>query len=144
MGVSGFHFAMGWGRQISAMAVCRGEQLMTRLKAVLHRLDAAHVYRLALEKGASGARYHAVAKEGVPLREIAEAIGRGLKMPVVSKSPEEAAKHFGWLGHFVGSDLLVKRADAAMAGMAPDANIAGNDRGSRRSPLFRGLSRLRA
>jgi nucleoside-diphosphate-sugar epimerase len=70
----------------------------------VHRLDAAHLYRLALEKGTAGRRYHAVAEEGVPLREIAEAIGRGLKMPVVSKSPEEAAGHFGWLGHFVGAD----------------------------------------
>jgi nucleoside-diphosphate-sugar epimerase len=70
----------------------------------VHRLDAAHLYRLALEKGTAGARYHAVAEEGLPLREIAEAIGRGLKMPVVSKSPEEASEHFGFLGFFVGLD----------------------------------------
>ena len=70
----------------------------------VHVLDTAPLYRLALEKGSSGARYHAVAEEGVPLREIAEAIGRGLKVPVVSKSPEEAAGHFGWLGFFVGGD----------------------------------------
>jgi nucleoside-diphosphate-sugar epimerase len=70
----------------------------------VHLLDAAHLYRLALEKGSAGARYHAVAEEGVPLREIAEAIGRGLKVPVVAKSPEEAAEHFGWLGLFVGLD----------------------------------------
>jgi len=69
-----------------------------------HRLDAAHLYRLALEKGTSGARYHAVAEEGVPLRDIAEAIGRGLKTPVVAISPEEAAGHFGWLGFFAGFD----------------------------------------
>ena len=67
-------------------------------------LDAAPLYLLALEKGSAGARYHAVAEEGVPLRGIAEAIGRGLKLPVVSKSPEEAAGHFGWLGHFAGTD----------------------------------------
>ena len=71
----------------------------------VHRLDAAHLYRLALEKGSAGARYNAVAEEGVPLREIAEAIGRGMKLPVVSKSAEEAAEHFGWLGMFVGADI---------------------------------------
>jgi nucleoside-diphosphate-sugar epimerase len=71
----------------------------------VHRLDAAPVYRLALEKGIAGARYHAVAEEGVTAREIAEAIGRGLKIPVVSKSPEEAAGHFGWLAMFAGMDM---------------------------------------
>jgi nucleoside-diphosphate-sugar epimerase len=75
----------------------------------VHRLDAARVYRLALEKGAEkgavGARYHAVGEEGIPAREIAEALGRGLKMPVVSKSAEEAGAHFGWLGAFVGMDM---------------------------------------
>ena len=71
----------------------------------VHLLDAAHLYRLALEKGSAGARYHAVAEEGIPLREFAEAIGRGLKLPVISKSPEEAGEHFGWLAFFVGADV---------------------------------------
>jgi nucleoside-diphosphate-sugar epimerase len=71
----------------------------------VHRLDAARLYRLALEKGSAGARYHAVADEGVPLREIAEAIGRSLKVPVVSKSPEEAGEHFGWLGSLIRIDM---------------------------------------
>jgi nucleoside-diphosphate-sugar epimerase len=73
--------------------------------SAVHLLDAAPVYRLALEKGTARARYHAVAEEGVPVREIAEAIGRGLKIPVVAMSPEEAAGHFGWLGLFAGVDL---------------------------------------
>jgi nucleoside-diphosphate-sugar epimerase len=71
----------------------------------VHLLDAAPVYRLALEKGTAGARYHAVAEEGVPARAIAAAIGRGLKIPVVAMSPEQAAGHFGWLGFFAGMDM---------------------------------------
>jgi len=78
--------------------------------AAVHKLDAARVYRLALEKGVAGARYHAVAEEGVPLRDVAEAIGRGLKVPVVSLSPEEAGAHFGWLAMFMGYDLVVSSA----------------------------------
>ena len=68
----------------------------------VHRLDAARLYRLVLEKGTAGARYHGVADEGVPVREIAEVLGRQLNLPVVSKSREEAAEHFGWIGHFFG------------------------------------------
>ena len=69
-----------------------------------HLLDTVPLYRLVLEKGVKGARYNAVGEEGVPLREIAEAIGRGLKVPVVAKRPEEASDHFGWLGFFMGID----------------------------------------
>jgi nucleoside-diphosphate-sugar epimerase len=71
----------------------------------VHVLDAARLYRLAVEKRQAGARYHAVAEEGLPVREIAEVIGRGLKVPVAALSPEEAAKHFGWLAMFVGMDM---------------------------------------
>jgi nucleoside-diphosphate-sugar epimerase len=74
--------------------------------AAVHVLDAARPYRLAIERQEVGARYHAVAEERVRSRDIAEAIGRGLQVPVVSKSPEEAAAHFGWLGVFAGRDLM--------------------------------------
>jgi nucleoside-diphosphate-sugar epimerase len=69
-----------------------------------HVLDVAPLYRLALEKAPAGAKYHAVDEEGVPLREIAEAIGRRLKIPVVAKRPEEVAAHFGWMGFFTQMD----------------------------------------
>lgn len=70
-----------------------------------HRLDTARLYRLALEKADGNARYHAVSEEGVRVQDIAEAIGRGLHVPVVSIPPEEAAGHFGWLAAFVGWDV---------------------------------------
>lgn len=62
----------------------------------VHRLDAAHLYRLALEQGEAGARYHAVGDEAITLKSIAEAIGNHLNLPVVSITREEAATHFGW------------------------------------------------
>ena len=70
----------------------------------VHRLDAARLYRLALEKGSAGARYHGIADEGVPTRQIAEVIGQHLNVPIVSKSPEESAEHFGWIALFFGMD----------------------------------------
>ncbi|MBB6110936.1 Nucleoside-diphosphate-sugar epimerase [Mucilaginibacter lappiensis] len=78
--------------------------------AAVHRLDAARLYRLALEKGIAGARYHAAAEEGVPFRDMAGVIGRQLNVPVVSKTHEEAADHFGWFGHFAGMDNQVSSA----------------------------------
>ena len=70
----------------------------------VHRLDAARLFRLALEKAPAGSVLHAVGDEGVPIRNIAEVIGRHLEIPVASISPEDAGKHFTWLGGFIGLD----------------------------------------
>ncbi len=75
-----------------------------------HVTDVARLYRLALEKGTAGARYHAVAEEGVQAKDIATAIGRGLNVPITSISQEQAQEHFGFLGFFVGRDALISSA----------------------------------
>ena len=77
----------------------------------VHRLDAAHLYRLALEKGSAGARYHGVADEGIPIRDIAVIIGRRLNLPVVSKSQDETADHFGWIAQFFRIDCPASSAE---------------------------------
>jgi len=69
-----------------------------------HRLDVARLYRLALEKGTAGRSYHAIADEGVTARDIAEIIGRALKLPTKSITPEQAADHFGVMAMFAGLD----------------------------------------
>jgi nucleoside-diphosphate-sugar epimerase len=71
----------------------------------VHRADAARVAALALEKASAGSAVHAVAEEGIPTREIAEAIGRSLNVPAVSVAPEDAAEHFGWIGAFFALDI---------------------------------------
>jgi nucleoside-diphosphate-sugar epimerase len=76
----------------------------------VHRLDAARLFRLALEGAAPGARLHGVAEEGIPMRAIAEAIGAGLGVPVQSLTEEEAVSHFGWMARFVAIDNPVSSA----------------------------------
>jgi nucleoside-diphosphate-sugar epimerase len=73
--------------------------------AAVHRLDAAHLFRLAVQSAAAGARLHGVAEEGIPVREISEVIGRHLDLPVVSIPREEATAHFGFLGAFFALDV---------------------------------------
>ena len=74
--------------------------------AAVHVSDAARLFRLALEKFEAGSVYHAVAEEAIPMRDIAEAIGRSLDVPVTSIAPEEAEEHFGWFIKFAGNDLM--------------------------------------
>jgi nucleoside-diphosphate-sugar epimerase len=94
-----------------ATAVARQKRISAYVGDGSHRWPAAHIsdvarlYRLAFERAEPGAIYHAVDEEGVPMKTIAEALGRGLKVPVVSIPPEEAGAHFGFLGHFVGHDM---------------------------------------
>ncbi len=105
------HDKVKQGLITSALAIAREKGVSAYVGDGLNRWPAAHVldvarlYRLALEKREAGARYHAVAEEGIPVRGIAEVIGQGLKVPVVALSPEEAAGHFGWLAAFAGLDL---------------------------------------
>ncbi len=71
----------------------------------VHRLDAAHLFRLALEGASAGARLHGVGDEGVPVRHIAAVVGRHLGLPVVGVPAEDVDRHFGWLGAFLSMDL---------------------------------------
>ena len=86
----------------------------------VHRLDAARVFRLALEQGAEGGPFHAVAEEGIPFREIAEVIGRQFQLPVVSISQEEAAAHFGMMAAFIaGNGPALSKRTRERLGWAP-------------------------
>ncbi|MFD1720626.1 SDR family oxidoreductase [Amnibacterium endophyticum] len=88
--------------------------------SAVHRSDAARLVRLGVEGAPAGSRLHAVAEEGVPVREIAEAIGRTLDVPVRSIDPEDAAAHFGFLGGFLAMDLRASSAATrALLGWAP-------------------------
>lgn len=78
--------------------------------AAVHRLDAARLFRLAVEAAPAGARLHAIGDEGVPFHEIAATIGRGLGVPVENMAPERATDHFGWLGRFASIDMRASSA----------------------------------
>lgn len=91
----------------------------------VHRRDAAHLFRFALEKGTAGSRYHGVHEEGIPTRDIAEAIGRRLDLPAVSIPANQAATHFGFLGHVLAMDIHA-------TGIATQGNLGW-------SPKHRGL-----
>ena len=105
------HDTVKQGLVTYAVQVAREKRISAYIGEGLNRWPAAHVidvarlYRLALEKHEAGSRYNAVAEEGIEMRQIAEVIGRGLKVPVVSLSPEEAPVHFGWLAMFAGYDM---------------------------------------
>jgi nucleoside-diphosphate-sugar epimerase len=76
----------------------------TNLWPAVHRLDSAHLFRLALEQAPAASTLHAVAEEGVPIRDVAEVIARQLELPVASVSPEDAGEHFTWLAPFLAAD----------------------------------------
>jgi nucleoside-diphosphate-sugar epimerase len=98
-----------------------------------HVSDVAHLYRLALEKGTAAARYHAVAEEGVALKDIAIAIGRGLNIPVTSIPLEQAQEHFGFLGIFASRDPLTSSAQTrARLGWNPTGPSLLTDLGNMR------------
>jgi nucleoside-diphosphate-sugar epimerase len=77
----------------------------------VHRLDSAHLFRLAVENAPAGSTLHAIADEGVPIRDIAEVIGRHLDIPVVSVDPKDAAEHFSWLAAFLALDSPASSAE---------------------------------
>lgn len=88
--------------------------------AAVHRSDAARLVRLGLERAPSGSRLHAVAEEGVSTKTIAEAIGRGLHLPVTSVAPDDAQAHFGFIGSFFGMDLAASsEGTRALLGWVP-------------------------
>ena len=105
------HDPLKQGLVTYAVAIAREKGISAYIGDGSNRWPAAHVsdvaklYRLALEQHETGARWHAVAEEGVSMREIAESLGRGLKLPVKSLTLEEAQAHFGWLAMFAAHDL---------------------------------------
>ena len=78
--------------------------------SAVHRLDAARLFRLALEQGVAGGIYHGAADEGIPMRDLAAVIGRHLGVPVASKSPAEAPAYFDWMARFAAADMAATSA----------------------------------
>jgi nucleoside-diphosphate-sugar epimerase len=133
------HDTVKQGLVTPLIAIARAKGVSAYVGDGLNRWPAAHVedvarlYRLALEKGAAGARYHAVAEEGVPLKDIATAIGRGLNVPVISIAPEQAQEHFGFLGLFAGWDAQTSSAQTrAKLGWKPTGPDLLTDLGNMR------------
>lgn len=116
MGLPQVHDTVKQGLITPLIAVARAKGVSAYIGEGRNRWPAAHVtdvarlYRYALEKGTAGVRYHAVAEEGVALKDIATAIGRGLQVPVISISQEQAQEHFGFLGFFAGRDAHISSA----------------------------------
>ena len=109
----------GFATRLAAIAKQKGVSAyigdgLNRWPAV-HRLDAADLFRLALEHGRPGSKYHAIAEDGIPLRTITEVIGRKLNVPVVVKSPDKAAEHFGFVAYFVGAECQASSAQTRHA-----------------------------
>ena len=100
--------------------------------AATHRDDAGAVVRLALEKKVpAGTVLHATAETGVPMREIAEAIGRGLDVPAGSVPEDQAGAHFGWLGKFAGADMAAASdTTRSLLGWTPSGPSLAEDLGS--------------
>ena len=133
------HDTVKQGLVTPLVAVARAKGVSAYIGAGQNRWPAAHVtdvarlYVLALEKGTAGARYHAVAEEGVALKDIATAIGRGLNVPVLSISQEQAQEHFGFLGFFAGRDPLTSSAQTrAKLGWNPTGPSLLTDLGNMR------------
>jgi nucleoside-diphosphate-sugar epimerase len=90
--------------------------------------DAARLVALGLAKAPAGGRLHAVAEDGIPSREIAEAIGRALDLPVTSVGPEDVSSHFGWIGGFFAMDLTAtSTATRELLGWTPTGPTLAED-----------------
>jgi nucleoside-diphosphate-sugar epimerase len=125
----------GFGPALIGMARARGTAGYpgdgTNRWPAVHTRDAARLYRLALEAAPAGSRLHAVAEEGVPTREIAEAIGRAFDLPVASIAPDDVRDHFGWIGAFFAMDFAAtSTATRELLGWTPNGPTLVEDLGA--------------